>query len=96
MTLISFGTNGGERRRCDATCHNAEKPECTCICGGRYHGKKEGSEELRSEIRAAGEEILAKLNMRQLEKLGFTEPASPSQQVAQPVLVVSFGDLFGD
>ena len=24
--------------RCDAHCHNATTPECTCCCAGRYHG----------------------------------------------------------
>lgn len=23
--------------RCDAKCHNAEHPKCTCICGGMNH-----------------------------------------------------------
>jgi len=31
------GPNGGVRR-CDATCHNATKPDCVCICGGLFHG----------------------------------------------------------
>lgn len=36
----SFGKGGlGSNRRCDATCHKARKPECGCICGGKYHGK---------------------------------------------------------
>lgn len=38
MTIMTYGTSGGERRRCDATCHRAKKPECACICNGRYHG----------------------------------------------------------
>jgi hypothetical protein len=24
--------------RCDANCHDATTPICTCICGGRNHG----------------------------------------------------------
>jgi len=24
--------------RCDARCHKAVLPECTCICGGAFHG----------------------------------------------------------
>src|SRR5260370_16862779 len=39
----SFGKGGqGKNRRCDATCHRARKPDCACICGGRYHGKGDG------------------------------------------------------
>lgn len=33
------GGPGGGERRCDGTCHNARRPVCVCICGGRYHGK---------------------------------------------------------
>lgn len=31
---------GGSKpsRQCDAKCHDAEKPECACICGGKNHG----------------------------------------------------------
>jgi len=25
--------------RCDARCYEASSPECTCVCGGRNHGK---------------------------------------------------------
>jgi hypothetical protein len=25
-------------RVCNGTCHNATKPHCTCICGGKFHG----------------------------------------------------------
>ncbi|MCE7937077.1 MAG: hypothetical protein DYG90_00455 [Chloroflexi bacterium CFX6] len=36
-TLITF-TNSAGTQRCDAHCHNATHPECTCICGGMNHG----------------------------------------------------------
>ncbi len=36
-TLMTQGNSEGTRRG-DATCHKAKKPECACICGGRYHG----------------------------------------------------------
>lgn len=26
------------KRRCDAVCHLAKGPKCTCLCGGKYHG----------------------------------------------------------
>jgi len=37
-TLIAV--YNGERciGRCDAKCHNAKGPVCTCICGGKNHG----------------------------------------------------------
>jgi hypothetical protein len=38
MTIMTQGDSDSQRR-CDATCHKARKPGCTCICGGRYHGK---------------------------------------------------------
>lgn len=37
MTIMTQGNSEGTRR-CDGTCHNAKKPKCACICGGRYHG----------------------------------------------------------
>jgi hypothetical protein len=50
MTIM---TQGGKKdsvfggvRRCDATCHNAKKPTCACICGGRYHGAGKNAQEL--------------------------------------------------
>ena len=45
-TIMTQGDSDGQRR-CDATCHKAKKPKCTCICGGRYHGK--GSSEAAQE-----------------------------------------------
>lgn len=38
MTAILVVGNSDGERRCDAHCHEAREPECTCICGGRYHG----------------------------------------------------------
>ncbi len=37
-TLIAVYNSDGCIGRCDAKCHNATQPRCTCICGGRYHG----------------------------------------------------------
>ena len=37
MTIMTQGNSEGTRR-CDGNCHNARKPKCSCICGGRYHG----------------------------------------------------------
>lgn len=36
-TIMTQGNSEGTRR-CDGTCHNATKPKCSCVCGGRYHG----------------------------------------------------------
>lgn len=36
-TLITY-TNSSGTQRCDAHCHDATHPECTCICGGMNHG----------------------------------------------------------
>lgn len=40
MTIMTQGSSSGQTRRCDASCHYASGPKCTCICGGRYHGAK--------------------------------------------------------
>lgn len=45
MTIITQGDGSGKTRRCDGTCHNAKYRECTCICGGRYHGKGKQAQE---------------------------------------------------
>lgn len=44
MTIMTQGNSEGQRR-CDGTCHNAKKPKCACICGGRYHGKGKDAQE---------------------------------------------------
>ncbi len=50
MTVMLVANSGGIRR-CDARCHDAAKPDCDCICGGRYHGKKSWSQDLWNAIR---------------------------------------------
>lgn len=45
MTIMTVGNSEGVRR-CDGTCHNARKPKCTCICGGRYHGAGAKAQEM--------------------------------------------------
>ncbi len=45
-TILSWG----DQSRCDARCHNAEEPECDCMCEGRFHGK--GLIELQNEQQA--------------------------------------------
>ena len=53
MTTIMSVGRGRNRRRCDATCHNATKPSCSCICGGRYHGVRAQAETMyRADVLA--------------------------------------------
>ncbi len=37
-TVYSVYNSEGCVGRCDAKCHDAEGPECHCICGGANHG----------------------------------------------------------
>ena len=37
-TIMTWGNSEGIQGRCDAKCHTAEKPECDCMCRGRFHG----------------------------------------------------------
>ncbi len=38
-TIIEVHTPGGTSRRCDSTCHDADKNgKCGCVCGGAFHG----------------------------------------------------------
>jgi len=40
MSTLIYAMAGGKCiGKCDENCYNAEHPECTCICGGRNHGK---------------------------------------------------------
>lgn len=48
MTILTQGNSDGTRR-CDGTCHGARKPACSCICGGRYHGKGAQAQELLTQ-----------------------------------------------
>ena len=66
MTLMSEGDNYGTHRRCTATCHNAKKPECDCICGGRYHGKALVPGVLDAAIKQFTEEVLGQRGLEGL------------------------------
>ena len=37
-TIIKVVDNHGTIGRCDAKCHEAELPDCHCVCGGAFHG----------------------------------------------------------
>jgi hypothetical protein len=37
-TLIAAYNSEGCIGRCDSKCHDAEGPDCDCICGGKNHG----------------------------------------------------------
>lgn len=71
-TVITASNPGSWTRRCDEHCHSAEKPECDCICGGRYHGAK----------RKAGGLVKAIENtsMEDLAALGFFGPLFQQQE----------------
>jgi hypothetical protein len=74
VTIMTQGNSDGTRR-CDGTCHNATKPKCTCICGGRYHGAGQAAQERltrdwlgddwrekKAQIEAAGGSFTAVVN----------------------------------
>ena len=57
-TIIKVG-NG----RCDARCHEAKKPECDCVCGGRYHGALlQGPAELERRLKTHHQWVLGGVN----------------------------------
>jgi hypothetical protein len=37
--LTVYDGEGRVVGRCDANCHDATEPQCTCICGGANHGR---------------------------------------------------------
>jgi hypothetical protein len=49
-TLIAVYTAQGCVGRCDARCYEAHEPVCTCVCGGRNHGK--GLDTSKAQTRA--------------------------------------------
>ncbi len=62
-TVMSWGNSEGTKGRCDAKCHNARRVECSCMCGGHFHGaSRDGT--LQEEIRRHGEEILREARRR--------------------------------
>lgn len=70
MTLIEVRNSEGLVARCDAKCHNATAPECDCVCGGRYHGKRSGSRDLAEQVRADGYAFMAQLASEGARALG--------------------------
>lgn len=60
MTTIMTQTNSEGSRHCDAKCHNAVNPKCTCVCGGRYHGAGRNGT-LETLIKERRDELLKEL-----------------------------------
>lgn len=71
-TLIIVGNSEGQRR-CDARCHDAITPTCDCVCGGRFHGKKTGSDELKESVQEFGHEMLTRLEAEGHDCQGLRE-----------------------
>jgi hypothetical protein len=73
MTLITAGNSDGVYGRCDAKCHDATEPQCHCICGGRFHGKRSSSPELRQAIEEHGRELIRELGKQGHDVSGLQE-----------------------
>lgn len=56
MTAITYNSSDGTRR-CDARCHDAQSPECDCICAGVLHGAKSNTVELGARLSKLVDEI---------------------------------------
>lgn len=67
-TLIQ--THGGDR--CDARCYDARGPDCSCVCGGRNHGKG---------LQAALEQTLESFEEIREDKIGLEPRLSPRLRV---------------
>ncbi len=65
VTLLRVYTNDGKTGQCDARCHNAATLACECCCGGRYHGKQEGTPVFILAVRDHQEQILADLALHE-------------------------------
>jgi len=58
VSVLIFSRTPG-KRNCSAWCHNSRDSKCVCVCGGYFHGKREGSAELREAIRTMPFEVWA-------------------------------------
>lgn len=65
VTLLRVVTRDGTTGQCDARCHNAHTLACDCCCGGRYHGKQEGTPVFAMAVRDHQERILADLGLHE-------------------------------
>lgn len=60
--IVLFAYNSDRCMRCcDAKCHDAKGVKCACVCGGVFHGKGNGTSELRQVIEARAREVLERL-----------------------------------
>ena len=79
VTVMRWGNSDGTKGRCDAKCHKASAPNCSCMCNGRYHGAGREPGGMRSAMeryareraQAEGMELKAKTlaELLQLEQL---------------------------
>jgi len=70
-TVIAVYKHSGCVGRCDANCHEAKSPECTCICGGANHGVgiKQAMANTARGIGLNGDDVEAYLKLKRI-----TEP----------------------
>ncbi len=76
VTLITVEYSSGLKRRCDSRCYNSRTSKCTCVCGGRNHGKglpaavdntREISALLRLQAKRTGMVININAEIRKME-----------------------------
>lgn len=65
VTLLRVYLKDGTVCQCDIRCHNAWGRECDCCCGGRYHGKREGSWPFVRAVQEHQERILTDLSLHE-------------------------------
>jgi hypothetical protein len=58
VTLMTWQSSGGEKRSCNATCHNAKHDRCVCVCSGRFHGSAHRSGGVEQAVRDTWEEAV--------------------------------------
>lgn len=67
MTLLTVCHGGGVTERCDARCHDAKTPKCTCVCGGRFHGKGDRSQALFEAIKEHTAELVLRPEIQETD-----------------------------
>lgn len=89
VTLMTWQSNSGERRNCNASCHNAKLPTRRCVCGGRYHSSARQPGGVEQAVRDTWEEAVQEaekkakaegmeLDVSRMWKFIGLEPANPA------------------
>lgn len=76
-TILRAFSSDQEESRCDSRCHFARRPECSCVCGGYYHGAGLEDGELGRRIDELAPEVLAQAKARFVDVIDLQRNPEP-------------------